>query len=289
MELAIQTPWDPERLDEAARLGLRAIQLRVGPGFPIALDDDSLADARRAATDLRDRGLRVVALGYYRNLLAPDPAEREREIAGLRQVLRMAPLFGTDLIGVFAGRDPEKTVDDNLPAFVRVWGPLAEEASGLGLRLAFENCTMFKGYPVRGINLCHTPYAYARMFDLLPSESLGIELDPSHLHKQRIDSLAFVRQFADRIFHVHAKDHERLEDLVQLHGSFAPETSRDRLPGQGEIDFPSFFRVLAECGYRGDVTLEVERGSLVEIGATRESALRQCIEFLRRASAADRD
>ncbi len=289
--LALHSPYDSEWLDEARGLGLEAIQLRLGEGFPLwqtirGSPGGSLSEVRRAARDLERRGLRVAALGYYRNMLAPDPAERRREIDGLRRVMPLAAVFGTDLIGVFAGRDPERTIDDNLPAFAEVWRPLAEEARDQGLRLAFENCTMFKGYPVRGINLCHTPYAYQRMFELLPAPNLGIELDPSHLFKQRIDPADFARRFTGRIFHFHAKDHQLLPAELELHGSFDPRTSRDRLPGEGEIDFDALFAALAEIGYRGDVTLEVERQAVPEDSDERRQAIARSIKSLR--SAVDR-
>ncbi len=279
--LALQVPYDDRWLDDAHQLGLEAIQLRLGEGFPLWGPGGFDGDAHRVADDLKRRGLKVIALGYYRNMLASDPAERRREIAGLLQVMPLAEIFETDLIGVFAGRDPELSIRDNLPAFAEVWQPLAEEAAELGLRFAFENCTMFKGYPVRGINLCHTPYAFERMFEAVPSPNLGIEFDPSHLHKQHIDSTAFVRRFGERIFHVHSKDHEHLPAELELHGSFDPRVSRDRLPGDGEIDFAAVFEALAETGYRGDVTLEVERQAMPEDASQRLPAMMRAVEYLR--------
>lgn len=272
--LAMQVPFTAEALDRIAALELDAIQLRIGPGYPIATGhpDDGLAEAEAAATELQRRGLRVVALGYYRNMLEPDVDARRREIDGLRHVMAMAPVFGTDLIGVFAGRLPDASIDDNLPLFEEVWRPLAERAAELGLRLAFENCTMFKGYPVRGINISHTPYALQRMFEAVDTPCLGIELDPSHLIKQRIDVLSFVDAFAERIFHLHAKDHRRDAELEQLHGCFDPRVSYDVLPGLGEVDFPALLARLAEHGYHGDVTLEVERGMLAD-GEPKELAM----------------
>ncbi len=281
--LTLHAPYAPEWLDKAQRLGLEAIQLRIGEGFPLWGNDSAeiLDNAHQAAEDLERRGLKVANLGYYRNMLAADPAERRREVEGLRWVMPLAEIFDTDLIGVFAGRDPELTIDDNLPAFSEVWRPLAEEAADFGLRLAFENCTMFKGYPVRGINLCHTPYAYQRMFEQVPAPNLGIELDPSHLLKQRIDPVAFVHRFGERIFHLHAKDHQHLPAELELHGSFDPRTSRDRLPGEGEIDFPALFQGLAETGYRGDVTLEVERQALPEDQTQQLLAMSRAVDYLR--------
>ena len=72
------------------RRGSAAIQLRLGEGFPLwqAIRDSpagSPREVRRAARDLERRGLRVAALGYYRNMLASDPAERQKIVEALRQ------------------------------------------------------------------------------------------------------------------------------------------------------------------------------------------------------------
>ena len=41
-------------------------------------------------------------------------------------------------------------------------------------------------------------------------EGFGINLDPSHLAHQFLDPVAFVEEFADRIYHVHVKDSHRV-------------------------------------------------------------------------------
>lgn len=286
MRLAIHCPFVPARLDEAARLGLHHLQLRLGPGFPIATDDDRLADARRAADDLAARGLTVVALGCYRNPLAADLGERRVEIERLRRVMRMARIFGTDLIGVFAGRDPDRGLEDNLPAFTAVWTPLAQAAERAGLRFAFENCTMLRGDPPHGINMATTPHILERMFEAVPSPALGLELDPSHLAKQWLDPASIVRRFEGRVFHVHAKDHETLAEQLAEHGRFDLRTSRDRLPGRGQIDFANLFTALAETGYDGPISLEPEHG--VDLpddlpAEERLARLSEAVRFLRGA------
>ena len=289
MRLAIQCPYQQRALDEVTSLGLSWIQLRVGPGFPISTEDPGLDAARRAAEDLARRGIRVAALGCYRNLLSANLPEQRKERARLGLVLRMARRFGSDLVGVFAGRDPQRSVADNLRLFTRVWGPLAAEAEELGVRLAFENCTMLRGDPPRSINLATTPYIFEQMFARLPSPALGLELDPSHLAKQWIDPCAVVRRFAGRIVHVHAKDHETLAMPLAEHGRFDPRTSRDRLPGRGEIDFPAFLGALKEANYAGTVTLEPEHGCDLPPGispSARQAALTAAIAHLHDARAA---
>lgn len=305
LPLAIQCRYREAALTEAATLGLRRIQLRIGPEFPLDPETTPRAEIDRAGESLARRGIEVVALGCYRNPLSPDPDERAAEIERLRQVMSMASLFGTDLVGVFAGRDPNRSLEANLPAFHEVWSRLADEAERLDVRLAFENCTMLRGDPPRGINMAFTPHILEAMFAAVPSPRLGLELDPSHLAKQWIDPVAFAEQFAttprtcegdspadvarpDRIFHVHAKDHEVLPVQLRAHGRFDIRASRDRLPGRGQIDFAALFRALRDRGYRGPITFEPERGTDLPDGISpgdRLQALTESVAHLRRALA----
>lgn len=282
MLLALHTPYLPERLARVERLGVSAIQLRLGPGFPIDTNDSSLAEARQAAEALGRRGLTVVSLGCYRNVLDPDRQLRQEDVARVMNTIRMAPIFGTDVVGVFAGRDMELSVEDNIPVFQEVWRPIADLAGEMGVRIAFENCSMFRGYPVRGINFSHSPHAYRLMFEALPDEHLGIEFDPSHCLKQLIDPIAFLRQFPGRTFHVHVKDHERLPDMQQQHGCFDVRASRDRLPGFGHIDFPAIFRELRHQGYEGALTIEAERDPIYNSEPKLEEALHESVRKMHR-------
>jgi len=256
--LGYLSPLDDVRLARAVAMGVSRIQLRLGPGFPLATDRWDAGAVESARERLAGLGLTVAGIGYYRNHLHPDPAVRMADAAGLRVVFRIAATFNVGVVSVFAGRDPERSVEENLPMFREVWQPLAAEAHDVGLKLAFENCTMYRGYPVRGINISHSPHAYALMFDTLPHPALGIEFDPSHCLKQRIDVPAMIRQFGGRILHVHLKDHEILPEAVQQYGSYDTRCSRDRFPGFGQVDFAAMFRALREVGYAGGFALEGE-------------------------------
>jgi sugar phosphate isomerase/epimerase len=258
------TPYDPLRLDRLQRLGLRNIQLRLGPEFPLPPASTPDAEFVAAGEQVARRGMSIGAIGFYRNMLHPDPAQRQQESDGLLSVMEVAGLLGVGTISVFCGRDPERTWEESLPAIADVWTPLAEEAAARGLRLAMENCTMFRGYPVRGINATHCPAAYREVFRLVPSAALGMEFDPSHCIKQRIDPVRMAREFAPRIFHVHLKDHEVLEESVYEYGSYDARSSRDRFPGFGSVDWKGLFDVLTKSGYDGLFTVEGENEPLVQ-------------------------
>lgn len=260
MKLAMQCAFDDLSLARVEKGGIKALQLRLGPGFPIETRDTSLDEARAAADALAERGFTVETLGFYRNILDPEEAVRQDEEKRLRNVVRMArEVFKVKVIGVFAGRQPNLSIEENIPLFREVWTPIVRFAEDYNVRFAFENCSMFRGYPVKGINMAHTPHAYSLMFDAVSSPILGIEFDPSHCLKQLIDPIKFMREFTGRIYHFHAKDHERLAEEQQLHGCFDVRCSRDRLPGHGQIDFAALVEALKIQGYDGPVTIEGHR------------------------------
>jgi sugar phosphate isomerase/epimerase len=107
------------------------------------------------------------------------------------------------------------------------------------------------------------------MLEAIPSPSLGLNLDPSHLVWLQIDYEQAVRDYGERIFHVHAKDTEiRRDELyrrsILSHGSGWQE---GRMPGRGEIDWARFIGALRDAGYDGVVSVEHEDHGLgVEAG-----------------------
>ena len=59
-----------------------------------------------------------------------------------------------------------------------------------------------------GNNLAWAPAIWDEMFAAIPDANFGLNLDPSHLVWLQIDYERAVYDYADRIFHVHAKDLE---------------------------------------------------------------------------------
>ena len=230
-------------------------------------------------------GVEISALGYYPNPLAPDAEETRLSIDHIKKVIRAAALLGIGRMNTFVGRDWTRSVDDNWPRFLEVWRPLVKFAEEQDVRIGIENCPMLftdDEWP-GGKNLATCPAIWRRMFEDIPSENFGLNYDPSHLVWQQMDYIAPLREFAGRIFHVHAKDvridRERLDNV----GILAPplEYHSPKLPGLGEVDWGRFFSVLGGAGYRGPVCVEVEDRAYEESLASRQAALRQSATFLR--------
>jgi sugar phosphate isomerase/epimerase len=244
------------------------------------------ADEVKKIQDLVQKtGVAISGLGYYPNALAPDKKEAGVYIEHIKKVITAARLLGVGVMNTFIGRDWAKSVDDNWPQFKKVWPGLVKLAEDNGVKIAIENCPMFfsKDEWPGGKNLAHTPAIWRRMFEEIPSKNFGLNFDPSHLVWQHIDYIKPVREFASRLFHVHAKD-ARVDPykLDQVGIMATPlEFHLPKLPGLGDVNWGAFISVLNEAGYKGPVCIEVEDRAYEGSLDNRKEALLQSRTFLR--------
>lgn len=203
--------------------------------------------------------MQISSLGYYPNYLDPNPEVREGSLAHIKDVIKAAGMLGVEVVGTFAGRNPSAGVQDTLKEFKTVFDPLCRFAADNNVKIAIENCPML--YPDTwpgGTNVATSPSIWRQMFEMVPSDNLGLNLDPSHLLWQWIDAAKCVYEFKDKLFHIHAKD-ARI-DYEKLHqtGVFGFGWRIDKLAGMGEVDFKSYFDALYAVGYDFVVSIEHE-------------------------------
>jgi len=251
----------------------------------IDVDGFTTEDAAQVQALIRRTGVQVSALGYYPNPLAPDPAEAAVYVAHIEKVIRAARLLGLDLVNTFIGRDWTRSVEQNWPRFLETWRPLLQLAADQGVRIGIENCPMLftdDEWP-GGKNLATTPAIWRRMFQDIPSAHFGLNYDPSHMVWQRMDYLRPLREFAPRLFHVHAKDARVDQDRLDEVGVLATplQFHTPKLPGLGDVSWGQLFSVLTEVGYDGPVCIEVEDRAYEGTLESRKAALRQSARYLR--------
>ncbi len=230
-------------------------------------------------------GVRLSALGYYPNPLDPDPEVSEVAVAHLRKVVLAAEMLGLATVNTFVGRDQTLSVDANWPRFLKTWRPLIAFAEDHGVRIGIENCPMSftaDEWP-GGKNLMTTPVIWRRAFSDIPSASFGLNYDPSHFVLQHMDPASPLREFQDKLFHVHAKDVRIRRDRIDDVGVFAHplEWHQPRIPGFGEMDWSRFLGSLMETTYRGPVCIEVEDDTFGKSLEGRQRALKVAGNVLR--------
>lgn len=234
--------------------------------------------AAKVSDEIAASGVEASALGYYPNPLDPDPAVSSVAVAHLKKVIRAAPLLGLTRVNTFVGRDWTRSIDENWPRFLKTWKPIIALAEDLGVRVGIENCPMLFSrdeWP-GGKNLATTPVVWRRMFSDIPSDHFGLNYDPSHFILQQMDPAAPLKEFASKLFHLHAKDVRIDAAALQEVGIFAlpKEWHQPRIPGFGEIDWGHFMGSLMEAGYDGPVCVEVEDDTFGKTLAGRQNALK---------------
>lgn len=245
----------------------------------------TVENAREVLDYCTKKGVKISALGYYPNLLSPDPEEASLSLKHLKKVIAASKLLGLDLVTTFVGNDWTKSVDDNWPRFLEIWRPLLSYAESLGIRIAIENCAMYftqDEWP-GGKNLAYSPAIWRRMFEDLQSENIGLNYDPSHLVWMQMNHLKPLSTFSDRIFHAHAKDVKVDQDRLDDVGTMAvPLSYHDpRIPGRGDIDWREYLTCLKASGFDGAFCIEVEDSDYEASLEDRKRALVESGNFLR--------
>lgn len=281
-------------LDLASTIGYQTVEVMCWPPSKadrryagithvnvLELDESSV---RRIRSKLENTGVSISGLGYYPNCLDHNIEQAEKSCEHLKKVIVAAPRLGLTQVNTFIGRDHTKSVDENWPRMLETWKPIVELAEKQGVRIGIENCPMMftaDEWP-GGKNLASSPAIWRRLFADLESPNLGLNYDPSHLVFQHMDYLAPMRQFIDRIFHVHAKDVRVDQHLLNEHGIFAHPNLYHfpKLPGLGDVQWGKFFSVLSDAGYRGAVCVEVEDRAYESSLEDRKASLAQSYRYL---------
>ena len=251
-----------ECLAEASRAGYRHVELLMIPGFAhVQLGEIS-------PQELQDEAARhqVSILALHAGALdGTNEKSVQDSLAYLKRIIAFARAAQVPLVNVNGGYlppdDPPGPADRQrilrrLAAALRDLEPVLADA---GRRLTLENHCHYQ---------LETTADYQVIFDHLPVITrIGCTVDTGHFTAARVDMLDFIARFGRRVAHVHVKDHIG-EKSVPL--------------GQGRTDNHAVIRALAQLGYDGGLSVELEvhdQRDLEHVRAARgymDALLREC-------------
>ncbi len=211
---------------------------------------------------------------------------RQRAADEMVATAQVAKRLGVDTVNGFTGSSiwhllysfPPVTpsmIDDGFADFAQRWTPILDEYQSLGVRFALE---------VHPSEIAFDIATTQRALEALDHHpAFGFNYDPSHLAYQSVDTEAFIRTFAERIFHVHIKDVAWATKPMPV-GTFGGHTEfgdprrawNFRSPGRGMVDFEEIIRALNDIGYQGPLSVEWE-----DSGMDREFGAQEAAEFVR--------
>jgi sugar phosphate isomerase/epimerase len=210
----------------------------------------------------------------------------ERAAEEMKNTARAAQKFGVEVVNGFTGSGiwhllysfppvPEEMIQQGFAQFAERWNPILDVFGECGVRFALE---------VHPTEIAFDLHTASRALEAIGQrEEFGFNFDPSHLIWQGVDPVEFIREFSDRIYHVHIKDAivtlNGLSGILGSHLNFGdPRRGWDfRSPGRGGVNFEEIIRALNAANYQGPLSVEWE-----DIGMDREQGAREACEFVRK-------
>lgn len=163
--------------------------------------------------------------------------------------------------------------------FAARWKPILDE---------FDAVNVDFGLEVHPTEIAFDIATAARAIEAIGGHSrFGFNYDPSHLGYQGVDYVKFIRDFADRIFHVHMKDAwwGHGDGSVGVFGGHTDFTDARRFwdfrsVGRGDTDFEEIIVALNDIAYAGPLSVEWEDGRMDRFhGAAESCAFTKDLDF----------
>ncbi|KAI5866562.1 xylose isomerase-like protein [Durotheca rogersii] len=235
MHLSTHTWMRPEPLEltlkRASSLGYKSIELAGEPSRYSVSETKALLKKY----NLSCWGAVTIMYGS-RDLVAPEPAQREDTIRYMKDVVDLAAGLGGEIVTVVPSTvgklQPKASPREEWGWAVQGVRAVALHAEKKGLRIAVEPLNRFETYLITNTSQA------LQLVEEANVSNLGIAFDPFHLNIEEPDLIAAIRQSGNKIFDFHLGDNNRLA------------------PGDGTLDWPLIIRTLREIGYDGALAHE---------------------------------
>ncbi len=173
---------------------------------------------------------------------------------------------------------PQTTQEQIDAAFVQVaslWNPILD---------VFDQCCVRFALEVHPTEIAFDYYSSEKLLKAFEyRKTFGFNFDPSHLIWQGVNPALFLRDFKDRIYHVHMKDAAVVLDgrsgILGSHIEFGDNRRgwNFRSLGHGNVNFEEIIRELNAMNYQGPLSVEWE-----DSGMEREYGAAEACAFVRR-------
>jgi sugar phosphate isomerase/epimerase len=217
---------------------------------------------------------------------AGDPEKKRAwAVEAMKNSAKAAKNLGLKVVNGFTGSSiwhylysfppvTDEMIEEGFKYFAKMWNPILDVFDECGVKFALE---------VHPTEIAFDIVTAKRSLEAVGNrEAFGFNFDPSHLHWQMVDPVCFLREFSDRIYHVHMKDAAVQLDgrsgILSSHLNFG-DARRGwdfRSLGHGGVDFEEIIRTFNHIGYNGPLSVEWE-----DSGMDREHGAKEACEFVK--------
>lgn len=265
-------PFKEERLEFSPKLGFDGVELAVAwPNFPLNPITITKDELKRAREYFDEKHIKALTVQYGWNYYELWGENIKGILNNFKSCMDICDAMGTKILTT-NGWVPKTNFKEQESFIRKLYPELGKIASDRGIKVAIENC------PHDGHNYVATPAAMERFLNIVNSDSIGLQLDPSHLVWLGCDYIDAAKRFGKQVISVHAKDTEVNEKVLKDVGIYGTGWWRYRIPGWGNVNWKAMFTALFENGFNGPVIIEHE--DPVFDGALFEEGLKKGKEFL---------
>ena len=239
MVLGIINGWDEGHFQAVRKLGLSAVEYCINYNYDSAA---VLARAGEIRANSEKYGVKVGAIGRWgmdrlddEGRVIPEALQHDKNLIDLAGEVG-CPVFNAGCNGVKG-----KSFYENCQLAVEYFGGLLDYARGKNVKIAAYNCDWS--------NLVYNEKAWTVVLGALPE--LGIKFDSSHSINRGEDYLRVLRDWKERVYHVHVKGNLRI----------AGETYDDSPAGLDTTNWPAVMSLLYIANYNGMLSVEPHSGN----------------------------
>ncbi|MEJ8570680.1 sugar phosphate isomerase/epimerase [Microbaculum marinum] len=270
MQVGIFTGYFPYELETTAKkirdLGFNTVQLDMHfKDVDVSAGQITKDKCVKIRETFRDHNLPICCISGYTNIIHPDPAEREKRVGYLKEIIRHAQYLGTPYVISETGtyntesdwvHDDKNKTEEGFEECRKVIADLAQHAYDHGAMFLLETYVN---------NVVGSVEETVRMFAQVDHPGLGLLMDPTnYFETHNIDDMDRILNqvfdtLSDKIKIGHAKDVKRSgDDKSEKHADIGDDDALEShtfrgvgeielpAPGLGELNYDLYFQRLAQ-------------------------------------------
>lgn len=236
-------------------------------GFFRSLDPAGVDPVIRA---MAETGQVTSMICFSPDFTHPDADERRRQVERQKQAIDLTVRMGARYCRTLSGqRYPDLSRADGIARTVEGINRSLDYAARRGVVLCMEN--HYKDGTWRYPEFAQPEDIFLEIIGQIDSPHFGVQYDPSNAFVGGFDPVRFLEKVRHRVVTMHASDRylapgATLDDLKSGDGSLGYASAlRHGETGKGLNDYDAIFRLLAEVGFDGWISVEAGMDGLDEI------------------------